>query len=101
MKLKKGDTVYIAKGKDRGRSGKVLRIFPKSLAVVVDGVNIRKRHVRPRTGKEKGQIVEVPSSIPATNVRMMCTNCKKPARLKFRRDEKGIVRICAKCEHSI
>ncbi|OGZ41983.1 MAG: 50S ribosomal protein L24 [Candidatus Ryanbacteria bacterium RIFCSPHIGHO2_02_FULL_45_43] len=97
MKVKKGDMVYIAKGKDRGRTGKIISIFPKTGNIIVEGINIKKRHVRPRRSGEKGQVVEIPGRISASNVSLLCPNCKKSARLSYQVHEHGRSRICKRC----
>jgi large subunit ribosomal protein L24 len=68
LHVKKGDTVKVITGKDKGKSGKVLRSFPSTGRILVEGVNIYKKHVRPRHAQEKGQTVMVPRSIHASNV---------------------------------
>ena len=97
-KIKKGDSVYIAKGRDRGRTGKVLSVFPKEAKVIVEGINIKKRHVRPRRAGEKGQIVQVPGRFPWANARVVCPHCKKSARLGFIIHDGQKFRICKKCK---
>lgn len=101
MKIKKGDTVLIISGKDKGKKAKVLEAFPHQNKIVVEGVNIVKRHRRPRREKEKGQIVEVPKPIDVSNVKLICPKCGQPARLGYRLIEKGKYRICKKCGQEI
>lgn len=97
MKLKKNDNVLVLKGKDRGKSGKVLAVFPEIEKVVVEGVNMRRRHVRARRAGEKGQIVSVEGRIPAANVALACGKCKAGARIGYNITEKGKIRVCRKC----
>ncbi|MBL7155268.1 MAG: 50S ribosomal protein L24 [Candidatus Portnoybacteria bacterium] len=101
MKIKKGDTVLIISGKDKGKKAKVLEAFPGQNKIVVEGVNIAKRHRRPRREKEKGQIVEVPKPIDISNVKLICPKCSQPTRLGYRLTEKGKYRICKKCGQEI
>lgn len=101
MKIKKGDTILIISGKDRGKKAKVLEAFPRQNKVMVEGVNIVKRHRRPRREKEKGQIVEVPKPIDISNVKLICPKCSQPTRLGYRLTEKGKYRICKKCGQEI
>jgi len=68
MKLKKGDNVIVTAGKDKGKKGKVLKVMSDANRVVVEGVNIHKKHQKPRRSNEKGQILEVPASLHASNV---------------------------------
>ena len=97
MRIKKGDIVYIAKGKDRGKTGKVLAVFPELLKAVVDGINIKKRHVRPRRMGEKGQVVQVPGRGSLANLRPICANCKKSTRVRYSADGGKKSRVCQKC----
>lgn len=101
MKIKKGDTVLIISGKDKGKKAKVLEAFPRQNKIVVEGVNIVKRHRRPRREKEKGQIVEVPKPIDVSNVKLICPKCSQPSRIGYRLTEKGKYRICKKCNQEI
>jgi len=101
MKIKKGDTVLIISGKDKGKKAKVLEVFPKQNKITVEGANIVKRHRRPRQEREKGQIVEVPRPINVSNVKLVCPKCGQPTRLGYRLTEKGKYRICKKCNQEI
>ena len=101
MKIKKDDTVLIISGKDRGKKGKVLRAFPKKHKVLVEGVNIRKKHVRPRREGEKGQIVEIPTPIDVSNVKLICPKCKKATRVGYKIINQIKYRICKKCGQEI
>ncbi len=101
MKIRKGDTVLIISGKDRGRRGKVLDVFPKEGRVVVEGINIRKRHVRPKKSGEKGQIAETPASFSASNVKLICSQCGKPTRVGYKITKGKKYRICKKCGKEI
>ena len=67
MKIKKGDTVLIIKGKDRGKKGKILRAFPREKRIIIEGINLKKKHIRPRKTGEKGEIVTVPGFINVSN----------------------------------
>jgi large subunit ribosomal protein L24 len=101
MKIKKEDTVLIISGKDRGRKGKVLDVFPKSNTLVIEGINIRKKHVRPKKSGEKGQIVEMPGPMSTSNVKLICVKCKKATRVGYKIDGKKKYRICKKCQEQI
>ena len=105
MKVKKGDQVLIARGKDKGKKGKVLRSFPGEMKVLVEGVNIKKKHQRPRREGEKGQIVEVPFPLPEANVRLICPRCGQPSRVGYRlvsqNNKKKKARVCKKCGNLI
>jgi len=101
MKIKKGDTVLIISGKDKGKKAKVLESFPKQGKISVEGVNIVKKHRRPKTEKEKGQVIEIIKPINVSNVKLMCPKCNKAVRVGYRLTEKGKYRICKKCEQEI
>ena len=97
MKIKKDDQVLIISGKDRGKKGKILGVFPKELRVVVEGINIRKKHVKPKKSGEKGQIVETPSPLAVSNVKLICPKCAQPTRVGYKFVENKKYRICKKC----
>ena len=103
MKIKKGDTVLIITGKDRGKKGKVLHAMPKEGKVSVEGVNLLKKHVSPekqkqqQKGKKKGQIVEFPAPIFVSNVKLLCPKCNKGTRIGMGEDG----RICKKCKQKV
>ena len=101
MKIKKGDTVLITSGKDKGKKAKVLEAFPNQNKIVVEGANIVKRHRRPRKEKEKGQIVEVSRPMNVSNVKLVCPKCNQPTRLGYRLTEKDKYRVCKKCNQEI
>lgn len=102
LKIKKGDTVLVQVGKDRGRTGKVLTVIPRAGRLVVEGANIVKKHVRPRRAGEKGQRVEVPASMPVARVLLVCPSCGKATRVGIHRDaEGGRERRCKKCQAPI
>lgn len=101
MKVKKGDEIIIIAGKDRGRKSKILRVFPKENKVLVEGVNLRKKHQRPRKSGEKGQIVEIPASLDISNVKLICPKCGKAVRVGFKVLEKKKYRVCKKCGQEI
>jgi len=101
MHIKKGDTIKILAGKDRGKTGKVLHVDTKTSKVTVEGCNMAKRHMRPKKQGEKGEIVSIPRPIDISNVAIVCGNCKKTARITYRVDGKSKVRACAKCEAAL
>ncbi|OGI25855.1 MAG: 50S ribosomal protein L24 [Candidatus Moranbacteria bacterium RBG_13_45_13] len=101
MKIKKGDNVKILSGKDRGKMGKVLRFLPKDKKAIVEGLNLVKKHVRPRKQGEKGQRVSVPAAIGMSNLMLVCPKCSKPTRVGYKQGEKNKFRICKKCKSEI
>ena len=99
MKLKTDDTVIVISGKDKGKTGKVLRVEPSKDRVYVEGVNIIKRHTKPNPQRNiKGGIVEREGAVHASNVQLVCPECGKMTRIGHRVDGDRKVRICRKCE---
>ena len=90
MKLKKGDKVIVIAGKTRGQTGTIARVLPKENRVVLEGVNLVKRHRRATRAGGKGQIVEKPLPMHASNVQLVDPKSGKPTRVKIVRDEKGV-----------
>lgn len=101
MKIKKGDNIKVLSGKDRGKTGKVSRVLSKDGKVLVDGLNLVKKHVRPKKQGEKGQRVSVPAAIDASNLMLICPKCSKPTRVAYKQGEKNKYRICKKCKSEI
>ena len=101
MKIHKGDTVLIISGKDRGKKGKVLQSFPKEQKIVVEGVYIRKKHIKPKKSGDKGQIVESPGPISVSNVKLICVKCGKATRVGYKIKNKKKYRVCKKCGQEI
>jgi large subunit ribosomal protein L24 len=101
MKIKKGDTVLVICGKYRGKTGKVLKVLPKEGKILVEGVNIVKKHQRPKREGEKGQIVELPAPIDISNVKLICPNCKKATRVGYKISKGKKSRVCKKCGQEI
>ncbi len=89
MKIKKGDTVIVTTGKDRGKEGKVLRAFPKKSEVLVEGVHIVQRHKKSTKRGSQGQIVSKPMPFPAANVSLKDSKKGKPTRVGYTTDDKG------------
>jgi large subunit ribosomal protein L24 len=101
MKIKKGDTVLITSGKDRGRKGKVLEASPKESRILVEGINLRKKHQRPKKSGEKGQIVEMPGPIHISDIKLICPKCGKATKVGYKVFNKNKVRVCKKCGQEI
>ena len=99
LHVKKGDTVLIISGDDRGEKGKVLEVSPKEGKVIVEGKNLVKKHVKPRKMGEAGGIVEAEGAMYACKVQVICPSCKQPTRVGYKRvaDDNGkfrSVRVC-------
>ena len=97
MKVKKGDTVQVLSGNDKGKTGEVLEVMPKQEKIVVKGVNIRKKHVKPRKQGDEGGIISVECAIHTSKVNPVCPKCNKPARIGYKVEKDGKVRVCKKC----
>ena len=108
MKIKKGDNVKILIGKDRGKTGKVLQVLHKSgkdVRVVVEGLNLRYKHLRPRRQGEKGQRIMFPAPMNISNIILICPKCGKPTRVGYKVRDKKVEtsrekkqRVCKKCK---
>jgi large subunit ribosomal protein L24 len=102
MKIKKGDKVKMLIGKDVKKTGKVLKIFPKKQKVVIEGLNLRIKHMRPKKEREKGQKIQFPASVNISNVMLICSKCSKSTRVGYKiLENKKKVRICKKCGETI
>ncbi|MEX1997217.1 MAG: 50S ribosomal protein L24 [Candidatus Andersenbacteria bacterium] len=102
MKIRRGDTVWVRRGKDRGKTGRVLAVLPREGRLLVEGMNIVKKHVRPKRAGEKGQRVTVASPLNIAAVSLVCPNCKKSTRVGKQRGGEGVwERVCKKCHETI
>jgi len=101
MKIKKGDTVLIISGKYRAKKGKVIKVLPKSNKITVQGVNLMKKHIKPKREGEKGQIVEVAAPFDASNVKVICPKCGQPTRIGYKIEKNRKYRFCKKCGQEI
>lgn len=98
MKLKKGDTVLVTTGKDKGKKGKVEKTFPALGSVVVPGVNVYKRHKKKQGEKQAGGIIEITKPIAVSKVVLVCPKCNLPTRVGYLVAGGEKTRICRKCE---
>ncbi len=96
LRIKKGDNVLVIAGKDKGKTGTVLEVSPKTNKVVVDGVNVVSRHQKPRSQQDKGGIIKKNAAIDASNVMVICPTCGKATRIKAGEANGKKVRVC-KC----
>ena len=107
MNIKKGDTVLIITGKDRGKQGIVSRALPQVNKVIVEGLNIAKKHIRPQGQSRQGGIIEKAMPLQVSNTMLICTECGKPTRVAHDRRPMGTdqkmrtVRVCKKCQKVI
>jgi len=102
MHIKKGDNVIVVAGREKGKQGKVIHVFLDSKKVVVEGLNIRHKHARPRKAGEKGQKLSAPASMDVSNVMLVCSRCGKPTRVarKSVAESGSKVRACKKCKET-
>ena len=101
LHVKKGDTVYVLSGKNRGRRGKILKVFPDTNRVLVEQVNIAIKHQKPRQ-TNPGGIIKQEAAIHASNVMLICEKCKAPTKVGKKLLENGEkVRMCKKCNEVI
>jgi len=101
MKIKKNDNVKILSGKDRNKTGKVLSVLPKKERILVEGLNLYKKHVRPKRQGEKGETISVPRSINVSNVMLICPACGKATRIGSVVNKGVKSRICKRCSATI
>lgn len=101
MRFKKGDQIIITAGKDKGKKGKIERLFPKTGKVLVPGANLFKRHLKRRDEKNPGGIVEIAKPLPLSKVALICPKCRQPTRVGCQITGKEKLRICKKCKETI
>ena len=101
MKIKKGDTVQVLSGNDKGKTGEVLNVIPKTEKVIVKGVNVRKKHTKPRKQGDQGGIIEVECAIHSSKVNVVCPKCGKPTKIGYEIEKGEKVRVCRKCSAKI
>ena len=97
MKIKKDDQVLIIAGNDKGKKGKVLKSLPSKEKIVVEGIALVKKHVKPRKSGQKGQIATAPRAISVTNAKIICSKCGKATRVGYEIIDKKKYRVCKKC----
>lgn len=97
MNVKKGDKVVVLSGKDKGKEGEILRALPAEGKVVVEGVAVVKKAVRPTAQNQQGGFVEKEAAIDASNVMLVCPKCGKPTRVAAKVEDGKKVRVCKKC----
>ena len=106
-KIKTGDRVKVIAGKDRGKKGKVLQVFPLTNKASVEGINLAIKHLRPKKQGEKGQKIEFPAAMNISNLMLLCPRCNRSTRIKFKilskveNKKNKKVRICGKCKELI
>ena len=102
MRVKKDDTIVVITGKDKGKKGKIRQVLPKDESVIIEGVNIIKRHMKPRGQARQAGIIESEAPLHISKVMIVCPKCNKPVRLKAKVSEDGKrMRVCSKCNEVI
>ncbi|HNS32414.1 MAG TPA: 50S ribosomal protein L24 [bacterium] len=102
FKLNKGDFVQVVNGKDRGKTGRVVKVFPEEGRILVEGINFVKRHTKPKSVDKKGGIIQIEKPVSISNVMYFCGKCRKPARISSKVLKDGSkIRYCQKCNENI
>jgi large subunit ribosomal protein L24 len=101
VKIRKNDTVLVIRGKDRGKKGKVRFVYPVEERVLVDGVNMIKRHSKARAKVRQAGIIELEAPVHISKVMLVCNKCTQPTRVGFRFLEGEKVRVCSSCHEVI
>ena len=109
MKFKKGDTVLIISGKDKGRTAKILKSLVKEKKILVEGINLKRKHIKPKKEGEKGQVIAVPVPLDVSNTKFLCPKCGKATRLGYKitgdpsmgSGQVKKFRICKKCKSGV
>ncbi len=101
-KIKKGDTVQVMRGKDGGKRGRILKVLPQKNKIIIEGLNLVWKHVRPRREGEKGQRIQLAAPLDISKVMLICPKCQKPVRVGYKilADAKK-TRWCRKCREII
>ena len=97
MRIKKGDNVQVLSGNDKGKTGEVLEINPKTDKIIVKGVNVRKKHVKARKQGEESGIIAIECAIPSSKVNVVCSKCGKATRIGYGEEKGEKIRVCKKC----
>jgi large subunit ribosomal protein L24 len=102
VQVRKNDSVMVITGKERGKTGKVLRVLPEKDALIIERINLVKRHSKPRGPQQPGGIVEKEASIRASNIMIMCDKCNAPVRIGHKQLGDGKkIRVCRHCGEAL
>lgn len=101
MKIRKGDKIRVTAGKDKGREGVVDRVYPKSNRILIQKINIYKKHIKKSEKMPQGGIVEVPRPLDAAKVMLICSKCGKLTRVGYKIEKNKKYRVCKKCESKL
>lgn len=98
MKIRKNDNVIVIAGKDKGKKGRVVKVLPEEGRLIVENINLKKKHQKPKSGGKKGEKIEVPRPFSVSTVMLVCKNCGKPSRTGYKLLPEGKkIRTCKKC----
>jgi len=98
VNFKKGDNVLVISGDDKGKSGKIVSIFPRKMKVIIEGVNFLKKHNKPTQKVPQGGVIKKEGALHISNIKLICNKCNKPTNIKRERTKEGKrVRVCKKC----
>lgn len=99
MRIKKGDKIVVLAGKDKGKQGKVIKALPKTGKIIVEGINLVVKHIKPRRKGEKGQRIKMPAPLYVCKVALVCPKCNKPTRVGYKiLEDRSKKRMCKKCK---
>jgi large subunit ribosomal protein L24 len=101
MKLKKNDNVIVIAGRDKGKSGVIERVFPTDDKIIVKGIAIAKKHVKPSKKNPQGGIIDINQRIQSSNVMILCPSCSKPTKIGFKETNNQKLRVCKKCSQGL
>jgi len=101
LKIKTNDKIKILSGKDKGKEGKVIQVFLSAGKVVVEGVNVMKKHLRSRKSGEKGQVIELSAPLAVGKVALICPKCNRTVRVGYKFEAGVKKRVCRKCKELI
>ncbi len=101
MKFKKGDKIKIISGKDKGKEGKIEKVYKKSNKILIPGINLYKRHIKKNEKLPQGGIIDIPRPFEASKAMLICSKCNKITRIGYKLEKEKKVRICKKCQSKI
>jgi large subunit ribosomal protein L24 len=101
MKIKTNDNVKVISGKDSGKKGKVIQVFPREEKIVIEGVNMMKKSMKANKKGEKGQVIELAGPLHMSKVALVCPKCSQETRVGYKTDGSDKKRICRKCKELI
>jgi len=101
MKIKKGDTVKVLYGKDRGRRGPVVAVDSKTRKVIIEGLNLYKKHIKGDGKTRTSEILTIEKPFPLSKIMLVCPHCDKPTRVRIRKEGKDKIRVCKRCGKDI